>query len=95
VRLIIRGDSEPAVEQFSSALGHKLRAAIGAAAIENRVLGPAPCPIAKLRGLFRYHILLSSPDSKQFRESIRSVVESCEQMEGVQWVVDVDPLDLL
>ena len=73
----------------------KLRTAIEAASIEHRLLGPAPCPIAKLRGLFRYHVLASSPAGDQLRAAVRTVTESLEPIEGVQWVVDVDPLDLL
>jgi primosomal protein N' (replication factor Y) len=95
IRLIFRGESEPAVDQFAESAGAKLRAAIEAAAIEHRVLGPAPCPIARLRGLFRYHILLASPAAKELRAAVRSVTEAWEPIEGLQWVVDVDPLDLL
>jgi primosomal protein N' (replication factor Y) len=95
IRLIFRGESEPAVDQFAESACEKLRAAIEAAAIEHRVLGPAPCPIARLRGLFRYHILLCSPAAEQLRHAVRSVTEPWEPIEGLQWVVDVDPLDLL
>src|SRR5262245_61538061 len=95
IRLIVRGESEATTEQFAEAAGDKLRAAVEAAAIEQRVLGPAPCPIAKLRGLFRYHVLLSSPAGEELRTAVRGVMENLEMVEGVQWVVDVDPVDLL
>jgi primosomal protein N' (replication factor Y) (superfamily II helicase) len=95
IRLILRGESEAATEQLADAVGHKLGAAIDAAGIEHRVLGPAPCPMAKLRGLFRYHILLSSPDGEGLRAAVRNVIANLEPIDGVQWVVDVDPLDLL
>jgi primosomal protein N' (replication factor Y) len=95
IRVIVRGESEPAVEQFAEAAGEKLRAAIEATRIEHRLLGPAPCPISRLRGLFRYHILLCSPAGDLLRAATRSVVEQFEPIEGLQWVVDVDPHDLL
>jgi len=95
IRLIVRGESEATTEQFAEAVGDKLRPAVEAAAIEHRVLGPAPCPIAKLRGLFRYHVLLSSPAGEELRTAVRGVMENLELVEGVQWVVDVDPIDLL
>jgi primosomal protein N' (replication factor Y) len=95
IRLIFRGESETATEQFSEATGEKLRAAIDAAGIEHRVLGPAPCPIAKLRGLFRHHMLVSSSQSDELRAAVRSVIANLDPPEGVQWVADVDPLDLL
>jgi primosomal protein N' (replication factor Y) len=95
IRLIIRGESETVTDQFAEAAGEKLRATIEATKIEHRVLGPAPCPIAKLRGLFRFHVLVSSPDGDKLRAAVREVVEQLETVEGIQWVVDVDPVDLL
>src|SRR5262245_66178927 len=95
IRLIFRGESATATEQLAEAAGQQFRAAIEAADIEHRVLGPAPCPIAKLRGLFRYHLLASSPRGDELRAAVRGVIESLESAEGVQWVVDVDPMDLL
>jgi primosomal protein N' (replication factor Y) len=95
IRFIVRGESEPAVEQFADAAGEKLRAAIESAGIEHRVLGPAPCPIARLRGLYRYHILLASPAGEALRAATRSVTDQFEPLDGLQWVVDVDPIDLL
>jgi primosomal protein N' (replication factor Y) (superfamily II helicase) len=95
IRLIFRGESEPATEQFAEQAGQRLKVAIEAAQIEHRLLGPAPCPIAKLRGLFRYHVLLSSPAGEQLRGAVRQVIEKLEPIEGVQWVVDVDPVDLM
>lgn len=60
------------------------------------ILGPAEAPIAKLRGQFRYHILLKSLDH-------RSLNLFCQQLLGDQkWLIagtristDVDPLHLL
>jgi primosomal protein N' (replication factor Y) len=95
IRLILRGESEPLTEQFAEAGAGKLRTAIEAANIEHRLLGPAPCPIAKLRGLYRYHVLASSPAGDALRAAVRSVIDGLEPVEGVQFVVDVDPLDLL
>jgi primosomal protein N' (replication factor Y) len=95
IRFIIRGESEPVVEQFAEAVGEKLRAAIESKQIEHRLLGPAPCPIAKLRGLFRYHLLLSSSAGDELRAATREVIEAIEPLDAVQWVVDVDPVDLL
>src|SRR5204863_9974863 len=76
IRFIIRGESEVVTSDFADAAAAKLQAAIEAAAVEHRLLGPAPCPMAKLRGLFRYHILLSSPDDAALRSAVRSVLET-------------------
>ncbi|HEY2415827.1 MAG TPA: primosomal protein N' [Pirellulaceae bacterium] len=95
IRFIVRGESEVVTSDYADATAAKLQAAIEAAAIEHRLLGPAPCPMAKLRGLFRFHILLSSTNGAGLRAAVRAVMETLEPIEGVQWVVDVDPVDLL
>jgi primosomal protein N' (replication factor Y) len=95
IRLIVRSETDSAAEQFIDAAAAKLNAAIEAKKIEHRLLGPAPCPIHKLRGLFRYHVLLSSPAGDALRQAVRGVIDGLESLENVQWVVDVDPLDLL
>jgi primosomal protein N' (replication factor Y) len=95
IRLIVRSETDSAAEQFIESAASKLRAAIEATKIEHRLLGPAPCPIHKLRGMFRYHVLLSSPAGQALRHAVRDVIDVFEPIEGVQWVVDVDPLDLL
>jgi primosomal protein N' (replication factor Y) len=60
------------------------------------VLGPAPCPLARLRGKSRFQVLLKSPQRPALRhllgrlESLRRRLPS-----GVALAVDVDPLDMI
>src|SRR4029079_850111 len=86
IRFIARGESEVMTSDFAEAMTTKLRESVEAAQIEHRVLGPAPCPIAKLRGLFRYHALLSSSDGAALRAAVRRVMDALEPVEGVQCV---------
>ena len=41
------------------------------------------------------HVLLMGTDGDVLREAVRQVYEQAKPMEGIQWVVDVDPLSLL
>lgn len=96
IRLIVRGEQEKLTEQFAGQAVEMLRAAVEAAApLECRLLGPAPCPIAKLRGKYRFHALLSSPAQEELRVAVRGTIPKLEPPEEVQWVIDVDPVDLL
>src|SRR5262249_44484717 len=60
-----------------------------------RVLGPATCPFAKLRGNFRFQIHLQGADGDQLRAAIRTASADLKPPENVQWIVDVDPWDML
>ncbi len=95
VRLVIRGPQEPTVKQFADYLGQRLAAALGSQQSSARVLGPAPAPFPKLRGLYRFQIQLQGPDGQQLREAAREATTNLQPPEHVQWIVDVDPLDML
>lgn len=57
-----------------------------------RIAGPAPAPLERLRGHWRFQLLLRGPSSGQLRRLVREVV--CA--EGVPEVkIDVDPYDLM
>ena len=67
----------------------------GAASNEFRILGPAPAPIAKLRGLFRFHALVQGQDRDRLRNVVRQATSELKPPEDIQWIVDVDPFDVL
>ena len=59
------------------------------------VLGPAPAPFAKLRGKYRFQIQLQGPDGDRLRAAVREATGDLKPADDVQWIVDVDPLDML
>ncbi|MEM6331181.1 MAG: primosomal protein N', partial [Planctomycetota bacterium] len=98
VRLVARGEAEKTVEAVAGQLADALREAglgeaPGGAAF--RVLGPAPAPLAKLRGAYRYHVQLHCPDGALLRDATAGVLAKSRPHEGVTVTVDVDPVDML
>jgi primosomal protein N' (replication factor Y) len=93
--MIVRGDEQSLVEAFAEQAVEQFRAALDAAGVPQRILGPAPCPISRLRGKFRFHALLSSVDGGALRQAVAKVTAALQAPAEVQWVIDVDPLDLL
>jgi len=59
-----------------------------------RVLGPAPCPVARSHGQFRYHIQMLSPDGDAIGAVWRAAFPNFSPRKGVEIAVDVDPLNL-
>jgi len=94
-RLVVRGPVEKVAGQFADGLGEKLTAALEGSAAGARVLGPAPAPFAKLRGKYRFQIQLQGPDGAKLREAIRTATAELKPPQGVRWIVDVDPVDML
>jgi primosomal protein N' (replication factor Y) len=61
---------------------------------ELKVAGPAPAPIARMRGYFRYNILLKGNDRAGMCAFLRKVLSSFRKPHGVLIAVDVDPISM-
>ena len=61
-----------------------------------KVLGPAPAPLAKLRGRFRYHVLIKAPASNILQNfCLWCLADDKWILPGTKVQVDVDPLHML
>lgn len=96
-RIIIRGPEEQLTESVALALVKRLEAARTTLGAEVRILGPAPPPISRLRGKYRFHILLQSVNATHLGETIRKGTEQFKvpDQSDIQFVVDIDPVDML
>ena len=94
-RFVVRGPIETQTQAFADRLGDRIRSYVQADAATFRVLGPAPCPIGKLRNKFRFHLLVQGLEAQSLQTAVSAVSESLQVPEDIQWVVDIDPLDML
>ncbi|MEX2091809.1 MAG: primosomal protein N', partial [Pirellulales bacterium] len=92
VRIVVRGESNLNARALADEIARRLRAKASDAV---RVLGPAPAPMTKLRGQYRYQIQLQSADGEVLRELIRNATADLKAPEGLFWTVDVDPWDMM
>ena len=77
-----------------------LRASNGAAmrVRQVKILGPAPAPIERLRGRYRWQILLKGRSAGDLRRLVRPVFEEADRRgrtAGVRVAIDVDPYGML
>ena len=59
-----------------------------------RVLGPAPAPLAKLRGEYRAQFLMKGASRKRMREAIRQALVARPDV-ARRTIIDIDPLSIL
>jgi primosomal protein N' (replication factor Y) (superfamily II helicase) len=59
------------------------------------VLGPAPCPLARLKGEWRMMILLKDAKSQRMKAHLRSVLQATSLPASTKLVIDVDPVSML
>ncbi|MDY0166510.1 MAG: primosomal protein N' [Thermoguttaceae bacterium] len=95
IRLVIRGPREQEALDFATQMGQRLQGKLAESASAARVLGPAPAPFARLRGKYRFQIQLQGPAADPLRDAVRDCQQHLAAPDGVQWIADVDPLDML
>jgi len=101
VRLIIRSRDQNQGGAFAERLAANFQAAqergrstelINAGV---RVLGPAEAPVFRLKGYYRFHFQLQSPSAAALHQLLRAVLPAARCPSGVEFTLDVDPLDML
>jgi primosomal protein N' (replication factor Y) len=95
VRMVVRGPREPVAKEFAQHFAKLLTEAFEADKVAARLLGPAPAPIARLRGLHRFHLQVQADYGPALHAAIKRVLPKLAPPDDVQWIVDVDPLDML
>jgi primosomal protein N' (replication factor Y) len=62
---------------------------------QTRILGPAPAAIERLRGRYRWQILLKARTPNDLRSLVRPLLGEERQSGGVRLAIDVDPYGML
>ncbi|MBA4394373.1 MAG: primosomal protein N', partial [Desulfobacca sp.] len=100
INILFQGNQESQVKEVAEKVGGLLRQAIKknhwAPSLE--LLGPVSAPIARIKGRYRWQLLLKGEDSRtlhQAADQIQQAERSLIRGLGVQIVLDVDPVDMI
>ena len=96
-RIIIRGPLEDKTESVADAIVDRLEKARDLLNAEVRILGPAPPPIVKISGKYRFHLLLQATEAAVVGEVIRRGLADfkVDPKEEIEFLVDIDPVNLM
>jgi primosomal protein N' (replication factor Y) len=92
VNLIVKGSDAHAAMSDASTLARFLRGSADAGRFS--VLGPAPAPVAKLRGEYRAQIFLKGTHRASMREAVLAALAAEPDMRR-RVAVDIDPVSIL
>jgi primosomal protein N' (replication factor Y) len=92
VNTVVRGRSFDDAMQTAAEIVRRLEPAMGSRAFA--VLGPAPAPLAKLRGEHRVQFFLKGARRADMRNALRTVLAEMPEVRR-RVTVDVDPLSVL
>ncbi len=98
-RLIVRSENESAAgayaDTLAGAFAEALKRHVKPGTPPVRLLGPAECPVFKLKGYYRFHFQVQSAASGALHAVLREVLSAAKPPSGVEFQVDVDPYSML
>jgi primosomal protein N' (replication factor Y) len=99
-RLIIRSKKADKAAAYADRLAgdfqhamHALKLPDGEARV--RLLGPAEAPVFRLKGFHRFHFQLQSASPAALHQLLRAVLSAARPPSGVEFTLDIDPLNML
>jgi len=100
-RLIVRSEKEEAACAFADTLAGAFQSALAAHAKAAdgkppvRLLGPAECPVFRLKNYYRFHFQVQADSSAALHEVLRAALATARPPSGVEFQVDIDPYSML
>ncbi|MEX2219719.1 MAG: primosomal protein N' [Phycisphaerales bacterium] len=90
-RIVVRDESH----ERAGAHAAEIAAVVRRAAPRLRLLGPGPCPIARIAGLFRYGLELIAPTARDLHTALAAARKTGKLRSDATTAVDVDPVALM
>lgn len=100
-RLVVRSRDQKAAGDYADLLAGAFRATLektqkaGGDVPSLRLLGPAECPVFRLKGYYRFHFQLQSASSAFLHQVLRATLPAVRRPNDVDLTVDIDPQDML
>jgi len=96
INLIVSGTNRERVENGAERLGQRAKRLAASADIKARptVTGPMEAPLGKVRGRYRWQLLVRGKQVRALHAFVRRLVEGAD-MTGCEVRVDVDPLNFM
>ena len=94
VNLLVSGPDEPEVGRRAAAVADWCTALVERYQLPISVLGPAPCPLVRIKDRWRWHVLLKGP-SESLGRVVRYAARRLRREGSTRIVIDRDPVSLL
>jgi primosomal protein N' (replication factor Y) len=87
----VEGEEREATAATIQAIGDRLMATPGT----GEILGPAPCPLERLRGKYRFMLILKGESASALRQRLRKALAGLRLARATKLVLDADPVTML
>ena len=97
VRLILSGQNNFRAEKSAQEIALRMCTMVEKYGISEclEVLGPTPCVIERINGMFRFQIIIKNKMGEKGHQFVSSFLNRITMPKDVKLTVDVDPLDIL
>lgn len=92
INVAFRGRKETLVREYSMELRQILEKSVRS---DVELIGPAPLPLYRLRGHFRWHLMLRGRNTESLQTLLRSGLSVLKRRTKVHFAIDVDPITIL
>lgn len=92
-RVILRSKEEERVREYSLKIGEILRQQQAEQNAEVTILGPAPAPMSKSNGYYRYHLQITAPSIERIHDLWFSSLSHFPTDDEVEFIIDVEPIN--
>ena len=89
-KVTVRARNDAAAENAAKELAEAMRPELG----EVRMGGPAPALISRMRGYYRYSIILKGKSRKELCDFLKRVLPKFRKPHGILIAVDIDPISM-
>ncbi len=93
--VIIAGRDESMVQNVAKELGRSAPQGISDEGFKVQTLGPAPAPLARLRGNYRYRLLVRADKNVNIQKTLAHWVGAIKVPSNVRVYIDIDPQSFL
>lgn len=97
IRLILSSENNFRAEKSAQEIAMRLSTIIDKQGVSERliVLGPTPCVIERIRGLYRFQILIKNKMDEKGHAFISRFLNQITVPKDIKLAIDVDPIDIL
>jgi primosomal protein N' (replication factor Y) len=93
--LVVTHEDEETAQQHAERIANTLRASFLQLNVRGSVLGPAPAPLARLRGAYRWHLLVKAAAPGQMQKLLARTLRQLPPEMRPSLTVDVDPVNMM
>lgn len=93
--VVCHAPEEPDAQQGAAAVATSLREVVSVSSVTAQVLGPAPAPLARIRGFWRWHVLLKAAPDADTPALLDEALARIRVPAGAWLQADIDPVSLM